>query len=245
MRRGLSSARRADGRCRHERSDGTRPIAGAGDPGARAESDAGRAEPGAAGVHAGAPAAWTRPLLPGRDPDLRPGDGARAPPGAIHRRLRRSGRAAAPGIAGLFAGVRLSDPAHALGERGAEQDRHQLLPRLLDQRRQHAGRAVRGHRRRVGRDCAGAQARPPHRPACLPYSRPRHRRRQPGAGLGDRHPPFGGNRQRRRRGAGLDRQQPASARLGGAHHQARAAGQEIPGRRWPCGAWPTRRARTP
>ena len=57
-------------------------------------------------------------------------------------------------------------------------------------------------------------------------SRPRHRRRQPRAGPGDRHPPLGGDRQRRRRGAGLGRQQPASARLGGAHHQARAAGQD-------------------
>ena len=56
--------------------------------------------------------------------------------------------------------------------------------------------------------------------------RPRHRRRQPRARPRDRHPPRAGDRQRRRRGSRLARQQPASARLGGAHHQARAAGQD-------------------
>ena len=136
-------------------------------------------------------------------------------------------RAAAAGIAGLPRGVRLSDPAHALGERGADQDRHQLLPRVLDQRRQHAGRAVRGHRRRVGRDRACAQARPPHRPARLPEPRASA---SPAATSSATWRPSSASseddRQRRRRGSRLDRQQPASARLGGAHHQARAAGQD-------------------
>ena len=244
MRRGLSSARRADGRCRHERPDGARPIAGAGDPGARAESDAGRAEPGAAGVHAGAPAAGTRPLLPGRDPDLRPGDGARAAPGAIHRRLRRSGRAAAPGIAGLFAGVRLSHPADALGERGADQDRHQLLPRLLDQRRQHAGRAVRGHRRRVGRDCTCPQAGSTHRPARLPQLRASA---SPAATSSGTWRPSSASRRRSAATPAWCGPGSPTAGIGATGRRAPSSAccwTRPPRRLWPCGAWPTRRTPT-
>ena len=71
----------------------------------------------------------------------------------------------------LSAKLRLSDPADAPRKCRAVQDRHQLLPGVVHLGRQHARRIVRGHRRQLVRDRAGAQARPPYRRAML-ISRP-------------------------------------------------------------------------
>ena len=110
-------------------------------------------------------------LLSGRDADFRPRRRTRDAARALHRRLPRSGKAAAGGDARLSAELRLPDPADALRKRRAVQDRHQLLPGFVHLRRQHARRTVRGDRRRLVGDRAGAQARPPHRRA-TPISRP-------------------------------------------------------------------------
>ena len=114
---------------------------------------AGGAVPGPARLHprVATPAAGAA-LLPGRDPGVRARGRARDAARALHRRLRRSAPAAADArLQGSPGGLRLPDPADALRERRARQDRHQLLPGRLGQRRQHARRTVRSGSARTGR----------------------------------------------------------------------------------------------
>ena len=70
-------------------------------------------------------------LLSGRDADFRPRGRARHRARALHRRLRRSGQAAAGGHGRVAAKLRLPDPADALRKRRAVQNRHQLLPGVV------------------------------------------------------------------------------------------------------------------
>ena len=122
--------------------------------------------------------------------------------------------AAAGGVAELPRSVRLPDPADALRERRAGQDLDQLclvssvsvantLAELCERIGADWSEIVPALKldRRIGA-------------ARVSGARPRHCRRQPRARPGDRHPHRRGDRHRRGRGARLDRQQPASPRLG-------------------------------
>ena len=133
-----------------------------------------------------------------------------------------------------------------LRERRARQDHHQLLPRRIDHASPTPGRTLRADRRRLVGDRAGAEARPAHR-AVQPISRPASASPaaissatlRPSCSIGR------GEKDRRRRGQGVARQQSRIARDWPCAACCRTTmfERQARRRRSRSGAWPTRKTR--
>ena len=183
----------------------------------------GRAVPGAAGLHPPFAASSGASVLSGRDLGVWTRGRAGDTPGALHGRVRGSRQTPAQAVRDAAWCLWLSDPAHALRERGACKNRDQLLPRGLGHRCQYAGGTLRAHRRGLERDHARAQARRPDRATRLSGAWIGARRRQSRARSCHHHTPRCGHRVRGERHCRLHCQQPASARLGAAGAPRRGA----------------------
>ena len=148
-------------------------------------------------------------------------------------------------LAEYSARVRLPGADDALRERRAREDFDQLLPGRVGHRRQHARRAERAGRSGLERDCAGAQARPPHRPARLSRAGAGARRRQPRARPGNRAAPRRGDRQPTSSSCAPFSPTAAIAATGRCARCTRNCSPAIPMPWSPCSASRTRKTPTP
>ena len=197
-----------------DRSDGRRALE---------RSRRRRHEPGAARHHALAhrPASKLHAgalVLPGGDTDLRRGRAAGHGARALHRRGRASPRARSPRPTGPGT-TAFGCPVLAMRYESAELAKIAINLFLVSTRQhdQHACRALRGDRRRLGGDRPGAAAGQADRAPRLPEAGARHRGRKPRARPGHREGPGGGVRHRGRDRGRLDAQQRAREVMGVAH----------------------------